>query len=81
MGEVAVLFKVYADSGQEDKVGNEIKEQLKPQAMQFEEVAFGIKVIKVMFVHSDTSGSSEIEEMIKKIPGVNEVEIAEETLI
>jgi translation elongation factor EF-1beta len=81
MGDVAVLFKVYPEPGQEDSVRKGIAEQLKPSAMQMEEIAFGIKVIKVMFVHSDAEGSSDFEEKLKKVNGVREVEVAEESLI
>ncbi len=81
MGDVAVLFKVYPESGQEDAVLKEIKEKMQPKSMQKEEVAFGIKVVKVLFVHPDNSGSTDLEEQLKKVPGVREVEVAEESLI
>lgn len=80
MGEVAVLFRVYTDAGKEETVRKTITDTLKPKGSQLEEVAFGIKTIKVLFVHDDSAGSSEIEEQLKKIPGVNEVEIIEESL-
>ena len=81
MGDVAVLFRVYTEAGKEEAVGDEITDKLRPKGSQLEDVAFGIKTIKVLFVHDDKQGSSEIEEKIKKIPGVNEVEILEETLV
>lgn len=81
MGTVAVLFRVYTESGKEESVRKEITEKLKPKGSQLEDVAFGIKTIKVLFWHEDSQGSSEIEEQIKKIPGVNEVEIIEESLV
>ena len=49
--------------------------------MQLEDIAFGIKVIKVMFVHDDSEGSSIIEEKLRKVNGVTEVEVADESLI
>lgn len=81
MGDVAVLFRIYAVEGGLDKVKKEIVEKLKPKGLQIEDVAFGIKTLKVLFIHDDKTGSSDIEEAIKKIPGVNEVEVLEETLI
>jgi translation elongation factor EF-1beta len=81
MGDVAVLFKVYPETGSEDEVLNTIKNNLKPKSMQLQEVAFGIKVIKVLFVHADTVGSSVMEEDLKNIKGVREVEVEEESLI
>jgi translation elongation factor EF-1beta len=81
MGDVAVLFRVYTEAGKEDAVRSEIVDKLGPKGSQLEDVAFGIKTIKVLFVHDDKQGSSEIEDKIKKIPGVNEVEIIEESLV
>lgn len=80
MGEVAVLFRVYAEEGREESVRDEITKQLNPKGSQLEEIAFGIKAIKVLFVHADAEGSSGIEEKLKHIPGVKEVEILEESL-
>lgn len=81
MGTVAVLFRVYTEAGKENSVRKEIIDKLKPKGSQIEDVAFGIKTIKVLFWHEDSQGSSTIEEAIKKIPGVNEVEILEESLV
>ena len=81
MGNVAVLFRVYTEQGKEDEVKNEIISQLHPQSIGLEEVAFGIKVLKVLFVHDDKEGSSDYEERLKKVKGVNEVEVLDETLI
>ncbi len=81
MGTVAVLFRIYTEGGKEESVRKEIVEKLKPKGSQLEEVAFGIKTIKVLFWHEDSQGSSEFEDQLKKIPGVNEVEIIEESLV
>jgi len=81
MGNVAVLFRVYTEQGKEDEVKHEIISQLHPQSIGLEEVAFGIKVLKVLFVHDDKEGSSDYEEQLKKVKGVNEVEVLDETLI
>ena len=81
MGRVAVLFKVYVEAGQEEKVGKEIVQNLKPSSIQLEEIAFGIKVIKVLFIHEDSEGSDVYEQKLRKVKGVNEVEVAEESLI
>ncbi len=81
MGDVAVLFRVYADAGREEEVKKEIKEKLKPRGIELEDIAFGIKVIKVLFIHGDKEGSSDIEDKLRKLGGVNEVEVLEESLI
>ncbi len=81
MGDVAVLFKVYIDEGKEESVSAEVKSQLAPKGISFDEIGFGIKVLKVLFVHDDATGSSEIEEKLRKIPGVTEVEVETESLV
>ena len=81
MAKVAVLFKIYAEEGKESEVSKLIHEQLKPTAMQMEEIGYGIKIIKAMFVYEDEQGSSRIEESIRKVSGVREVEVAEESLV
>ena len=79
MGKVATLFKVYADDA--DAVSQLIVSNLKPTSVQVEEIGFGIKVIKVMFVHDDNEGSTGYEEGLRKIAGVRDVEVAEESLL
>ncbi|MGC8629174.1 MAG: hypothetical protein ACP5T4_03120 [Candidatus Micrarchaeia archaeon] len=81
MGDVAVLFRVYTEEGKTDEVKNSIIDNLHPQSIAIEDVAFGIKVIKVLFIHDDKTGSSEFEDKLKTIKGVNEVEVLDETLI
>jgi translation elongation factor EF-1beta len=82
MAMVAVLFKVYPKDEMLDKAVANIKEQLKPAGMQTEDVAFGIKVIKVMFKFDDSKTSSSVfEEELRKVEGVSEIEVVEEGLI
>ena len=81
MGSVATVFKVYSEPGKEEEAKKEIEEKLKPKGVQVEEVAFGIKVIKVLFVHDDKEGSTELEDKLRQIQGINEVEVEDETLI
>ncbi|MEM3841617.1 MAG: hypothetical protein QXN59_02915, partial [Candidatus Micrarchaeaceae archaeon] len=57
-------------------------ESLSPKGVQIEDIAFGIMVIKAMFVFDDSEDSSSaIEARLKKLPNVSEVEVDEETLI
>ncbi|VVB77363.1 Elongation factor 1-beta [uncultured archaeon] len=81
-GKVAVIFQVYADAGKEEAVKKEIVEKLNPKGVQLEEVAFGIKIIKVMFINDDQAGTTDKEEAeLRKISGVNEVEVIDESLL
>lgn len=82
MAKVGIIFKVYPEEGAIDKVMSGIREKLKPAGMQSEDVAFGIKVIRVLFTFEDVDkASSNLEEAIKKIQGVKEVEVEEESLL
>ncbi len=82
MSMVSVIFKVYTEEGALDSVSNEIKEKLAPKDLKTEELAFGIKAIRVMFVFDNASqNSSMFEEKVRKISGVSEIEAEEETLI
>ena len=82
MAKVGALFKIFTDEGKLDEVTEVIKKELKPQDIRSEELAFGIKVIKALFVFEDSEvGSSSIEEKLKKVKGVSEVEVEQESLI
>lgn len=82
MGKVATVFKVYAeDVSKSDSIRAEIVKGLKPESIQVEEIGFGIKVIKVMFVHEDQEGSTRFEEALRKVGGVKDVEVDDETLL
>lgn len=81
MGDVATIFKIYTETGKETEVRDSIIKTLKPKSIQLEDVAFGIKVIKVMFVHTDEEGSTAIEEKLKGIKNVTEVEVSDQTLL
>ncbi|MGI0141384.1 MAG: hypothetical protein ACREBF_01890 [Candidatus Micrarchaeales archaeon] len=81
MAKVAVLFKVFTEAGMEEEVRNRIIKQLKPNGTQLEEIAFGIKMIKVQFVYEDEQGSTKLEDALRKVDGVKEVEVIEETLL
>ncbi|MEM5813342.1 MAG: hypothetical protein QXL09_01690 [Candidatus Aenigmatarchaeota archaeon] len=83
MGNVAIAFKILLKSTEIDinKVKNEIIEVLNPKEISIQELAFGIKVIKALFIIPDSTGISELEEKIRKIEGVGEVETESLTLI
>ncbi|MEM3827049.1 MAG: hypothetical protein QXR58_00405 [Candidatus Micrarchaeaceae archaeon] len=81
MAKVGAVFKIFAEEGRLDAVEEAVK-KMNPQDVRTEDLAFGIKVIKALFVFEDSeSGSSSIEEKLKGIEGVSEVEVEEESLI
>lgn len=83
MGNVAIVFKIMVESQNVDinMVKNEIERKLYPKEISVQDLAFGIKIIKALFVIPDSSGINELEEKIKEIEGVGEVETESLTLI
>jgi translation elongation factor EF-1beta len=82
MGSVAVTAKVFTESMEIfDKVKGSIQDEMNPYKLEEEEVAFGMRAIKVTFIVKDSSGGSDIEERLRKVKGVSEVQIEEVTLI
>jgi translation elongation factor EF-1beta len=85
MASVVTVFRIYPKD-QEDAATTmaDIKTKMvyKPVDMKLEEVAFGIKLIRVAFKFEDKEmGSSKIEEALKKLDSVGEIEVEEETLL
>ncbi|MCX6775374.1 MAG: elongation factor 1-beta [Candidatus Micrarchaeota archaeon] len=82
MGSVAVVAKVFPESPESlEKVKNSIQKEINPYKLDEEEVAFGMKALRVTIIVKDSGGGSDIEEKLKRIAGVSEVQIEEVTLI
>lgn len=81
MSKAAILFKVYPKDGRLDAALDEIKSNMEPSDIGLEEVGFGIKVIKVLFTYDTATGSSEIEERLRGLDNIQEVEVEQDTLI
>lgn len=82
MSRVGITFKIYPEEGQLDSAIDGIKREMNPAAVATEDIGFGIKVIKVLIKFEDTeTSSSKLEEKIRSIKGVNEIEVESETLI
>ena len=82
MGTAAVITKVFPESPEVfEKVKSAIQNEMKPYKLEEEEVAFGMKALKVTILVKDASGGSDIEERLRKIDGVSEVQVEEVTLI
>jgi translation elongation factor EF-1beta len=85
MSSVVVVFRIYPkEQDQVEKTVNDIKTKMeyKPADIRSEEVAFGIKLVRCAFKFEDKEmGSSKIEDAIKKLDSVGEVEVEEETLL
>lgn len=82
MGLVGVLYKIYPKENEAATVAERLK-SLKPASVQSEEIGFGIIVVKAFFTFEDKGKvtSAVIEEQIRKLEGVSEVEVMEESLL
>jgi translation elongation factor aEF-1 beta len=88
MGDILTVYKIYPEEidGTEDIVKN-IKEHLPSEftlnTIELEPVAFGLKVVKASFIFPDKiSGlSDKLENYLKSISNVSEIEVFSQTLI
>lgn len=82
MGRVAITLKVFPESVEvQGRVAEEIKSKFKPT--QFIEIPVfgGLNAFKVIFVRDDKQGEGTLEEDLRKVPGVSEVQTEDVTLI
>jgi len=74
---VIANFKIYLEDGNKmPEVKQAIEQMAKVNHFKEEDVGFGIKILRafVMF-NDDQGGMDELEEKIKKIPGVSETQL------
>jgi len=88
LGKVAVSFKVMPSDENKDlaEIERELKGDLSKEYVlgntKIEELAFGIKVLKLIVIMSDEGGLVDrVEERIRSFPEVGEVEVEEVSLI
>ncbi len=83
MGKVAMNIKVMPENPEVnvEKIGEEIRQKLEVKDLKIEPIAFGLKALKVLVIVEDSEGSEKVENAIKGIDGVGEVEVESVTLI
>jgi len=81
MGMVGMTLRIMPASTETDleKVKQEIAKKIKVQDAKIEPIAFGLKALKILVVVPDSQQN--VEEEIRKIKGVGEVEIESTTLL
>ena len=82
MGSVAVTFKIMPDSPDTylEEIKKEISKKIEIKDSKIEPVAFGLKILRVLVVVPDKSIEN-IENDIRSVKGVSEVEVESSTLI
>jgi len=82
MGKVAITFKVYPESPEvQDRVAAEIRNRFKPSQLIAVPVFGGLNAFKVIIVRDDKEGQGTLEEDLRKVPGVSEVQTDDVSLI
>lgn len=76
MGDAIIRAKIYLeDPNGMDAVKEEIGKLVKLQGTSIEELGFGIKILKIIFIDDEKNGTEEVEGKLSGIPGVSQVEI------
>lgn len=78
MGEIACVFKVMPDGEDADleKLKDEIKEKVDIQDIGEEDVAFGLKAIKVSAITTDEKGGTDfVENQLSEVDNVQSIEL------
>ncbi|MFB6265828.1 MAG: elongation factor 1-beta [Candidatus Nanohaloarchaea archaeon] len=78
MGEVAVVLKIMPEDAETDmgRIEDEIRERIDVEDLQEEEVAFGLKALKVSTIVGDEEGGTDpVENSLREIRGVQSVEV------
>jgi elongation factor 1-beta len=83
MGKVAVQIKVMPTSPEIDlaKIEEEAKKLINVSDSKIEPIGFGLNCLKLIVIVDDSEGTEKIENAIKGIEGVNEIEVESVTLI
>ena len=77
MGEVVVMFKIMpAEVDKYDTMKQKVIDLVKPEKIDEEYVAFGLKALKITLVLQDAKGGTdELEKKLTTIPEVGSVEL------
>ncbi|MVT13783.1 MAG: elongation factor 1-beta [Euryarchaeota archaeon] len=88
MGEVGIVYKILPENVELDvndlskRIEDEIKGICKVKGVQIKPIAFGLNAILMFISVKDESGASDkVEEKIKNVKGVGEIEVEEMSLL
>lgn len=75
MAEISIIYKIYLeDPSKVEEVKEEINEKFKPRDITIEDIGFGVKLIKALFILDEDEGISKFEEKLKGIKGISNIE-------
>jgi len=74
MGKVAITYKVFPESIEVQDAVKERLQALSPAQLTEVPVFGGLNAFKVIFVREDKEGTGNLEQELKKVEGVSEVQ-------
>lgn len=82
MGNVAVALKIMPESPETDleKVKAEISKKIKIQDAKIEPIAFGLNMLRILVIVPDKE-TGELENKIREVKGVSDIETESATLV
>lgn len=82
MGNVAVALKIMPESPETDleKVKAEISKKIKIQDAKIEPIAFGLNMLRILVIVPDKE-TEELENKIREVKGVSDIETESATLV
>ena len=78
MGEISCVYKIMPEDAETDleSIKNQIREVLDVEDMGEEEVAFGLKAVKVSTITTDEEGGTDaVEEKLSGLENVQSIEL------
>lgn len=76
MGEVAVTVKIFPDDVEKlEEIKTAVGKVVKIAKSESEDIGFGLKVLRIVFVMNDAGGLDAIEQKLSSIPGVSQVQV------
>ena len=82
MGEVAVVIKILPDDPANfESMKENIIKTFNPKSVKEEELAFGLKALRIMVIMDDKQGAGNIEEKIMQTKGVGQAQVEDMTLV
>ncbi len=82
MGNVAVALKIMPESPEIDleKIKAEISKKIKIQDAKIEPIAFGLNMLRILVIVPDKE-TGELENKIREVKGVSDIETESATLV
>jgi len=78
MGKISCVYKVMPEDAETDleQIKEDIREKIDIEDMGEEEVAFGLKAVKVSTITTDEEGGTDaVEEKLEDLKGVQSIEL------